>query len=212
MRFCLSIFFVALSSLCFAQGETDQQLAQYYYSNGDYEKAEVYYERLFTKEPSKINFNRYYDCLIQTKKLKEAEKLIKKQISANKLDQEYRVLLAVFYEESQDPAKAQKIYDELIEDLEAEPNQIIGLYNVFKSKNRIDLAFLTLEKGRKMLKDSYPLNFQFAEVYSTKGQADKMITHPTNTAQRAIRSAIPGAWEDIGNNFFNLKAGSNRYG
>ncbi len=40
------------------------------------------------------------------------------------------------------------------------------------------------------------------------GQADKMITHPTNTAQRAIRSAIPGAWEDIGNNFFNLKNGA----
>lgn len=175
MKFFLSILIVLLSFLCFAQGETDQQLAQYYYANGDYEKAEMYYERLFTKEPSKINFTRYYDCLIQTKKFKDAEKVIKKQISSNKSDQEYKVMLAVFYEENQEPEKAQKIYDELIENLQIEPNQIIGLYTVFKSKNRTDLAFLTLEKGRKILKDSYPLNFQFAEMYSAKGQTDKMI-------------------------------------
>ena len=31
------------------------------------------------------------------------------------------------------------------------------------------------------------------------GQADKMFGHPINWQKKAIRSAIPGVWEDIGN-------------
>jgi hypothetical protein len=31
------------------------------------------------------------------------------------------------------------------------------------------------------------------------GQADKMFVHPKTTGMKAIKSAIPGAWADIGN-------------
>lgn len=175
MKFLIGLVFIFVSLLSFSQGETDQQLAQHYYSNGDFEKAKLYYVKIFDKDPSKFNFNRYYECLIQTGDKKEAEKILKKQSAANKYDLEYKVLLGQFYEENNEPEKAQKIYDGLINDLEADPNSIVSLFNAFKAKGRNDLALQAIEKGRKLLKTAYPLHFQFAEVYGAMGQTEKMI-------------------------------------
>ena len=175
----MKYFFVAYllfsSLLAYSQGETDQQLALHYFSSGDFEKAKTYYARIYDNDPSKFNFNRYYECLTQTNELKEAEKVLKKQITANRSDLEYKVLLGQFYEQNKEPAKAQKLYNDLINDLESDPNSVINLFNAFKSKNKNDLALQTIEKGRKLLKSSYPLHFQFAELYGATGQSEKMM-------------------------------------
>jgi tetratricopeptide (TPR) repeat protein len=168
------IFFLICSKLLFSQ-DTDQQLAQHYYSQGDFEKAKIYYVKIYDKDPSKFNFNRYYECLIQTGDKKEAEKILKKQSAANKFDLEYKVMLGQFYEENEAPDKAQKIYADLIDNLMADPNEVVNLFNAFKGKGRNDLALQTLQKGDKLLKNSYPFQFQYAEVYSATGQTEKMI-------------------------------------
>jgi len=36
---------------------TDAQLAAYYYREGDFEKAAIYYERLYEKQPSDDNYD-----------------------------------------------------------------------------------------------------------------------------------------------------------
>jgi len=175
MRINITFLFILFASLTFAQTETDQQLAQHYYMNGEFEKARTYYEKLYDKDPSKLNFNRLYECIDRANDSKEAEKLIKKQIANNRNDLEYPVLLGQFYENNNEVAKGQKIYDGLINDLYPDANQIISLYTAFKGKGRNDLALKTLEKGRKLLKTTYPLNIQFAELYGSQGQNDKMI-------------------------------------
>ena len=175
MKYFFVAYFLFSSLLAYSQGETDQQLALHYFSSGDFEKAKTYYARIYDNDPSKFNFNRYYECLTQTNELKEAEKVLKKQITANRSDLEYKVLLGQFYEQNKETAKAQKLYDDLISDLESDPNSVINLFNAFKSKNKNDLALQTIEKGRKLLKSSYPLHFQFAELYGATGQSEKMM-------------------------------------
>ena len=175
MRYLLSFLFSFYILTVLAQPDTDQQLAQHYYTNGEFDKALTYYDKLYTKEASKINFNRLYECLIVTGDVKEAEKILKKQISLNKSELEYKVMLGQFYEEQKDPAKAQKIYDGLIEEITPDANQVIALYNAFKGRGRNDLALQTIEKGRKLLKTSYPLHFQFADLYGATGETEKMI-------------------------------------
>jgi len=175
MRIWLIVIVVFSSFVLKAQGDTDMQLAQHYYSSGDFDKAKIYYVKLYDKDPSKFNFLRYYDCLIQTNDKKEAEKILKKQSNANRYDLEYQVMLGQFYEENNESDKAQKLYSSLIDDLQADPNSIIPLFNAFKGKGRNDLALLTIEKGRKLLKGTYPLHFQFAELYGATGQKEKMI-------------------------------------
>ena len=158
----------------FSQG-TDQQLAQHYYRNGEFDKALVYYERLYEGDNSKFNFKRYYECLTETGDDKTAEKLLKKTAARNRYDNEYAIMLAKFYEERNQEPKAAKIYDDLIENLQPSSRNVIALYNLFKSQGKPEMSYRTLIKGRKILRKSYPLNFQFAEYYGTQGETEKMI-------------------------------------
>ncbi|MCO5260304.1 MAG: hypothetical protein M9916_09190 [Crocinitomicaceae bacterium] len=169
------LFFIGMLQTSYAQPTSDAQLADYYYANGELSKAKEYYEKLYKKNPIKTYFERYYECLISENDLKNAEKLIKQQLQNSNGDVEYNVLLAQFYEDNQQQPKAEKIYKTLIDELRPNPTSIINLFNVFKAKGKNDFAFQTIQKGRSILKNSYPLNFQFAEYYGAIKETKKMI-------------------------------------
>lgn len=195
----LLFVFIALSGLTFAQN-TDQQLAQYYFENEDFDKALEYYERLYDEDHSKFYFNRLLVCVESTQEDKDVEKLLKRQISYYRGDQEYEIQLAKHYEATDEGSKAQKIYESLIEGLGANSREVIELYNAFRAQGKNEFAFKTLEQGRKMLKNTYPLNFQFAEYYGSLGQTEKMMNeyldlidyHPSyqSTLERILMNQI----------------------
>lgn len=175
MRSIVFLLFISMNFLSHSQDGGDQQLAQYYFQNEEYDKALMYYERLFDKDQSKFNFTRYLECLVQTGDLKTAEKTLKKQIRQHPSDSEYKINLATFYEDRGNQDYAASIYEDLIQDLNASARNVVDLYNSFKAKNKNDYALRTLQKGRKLLKNNYPLHFQFAEYYGSIGETEKMI-------------------------------------
>ncbi len=175
MKFRLVFFFWLFSLSLSAQESTDQQLAQYYFSRGDFEKALPYCQKVFQKENSKFTFTRYYECLLKTKKEKDAEKVLKKQVDLFTDELPYKVLLADFYETYEEPKSAQKIYQKLIEENASSSIRILELYALLKSKGKTALSFQLLEQGRKQLKDAYPLHLQFADYYASQKLTEKMI-------------------------------------
>ncbi|MCR9172151.1 MAG: tetratricopeptide repeat protein [bacterium] len=158
-----------------AQPVSDQQLAQHYFDNEEYDKAYDYYERLYEMDRSKHYFNRLLICTEQTQDEKEVEKLLKKQINFFPDDQEYEIQLAKHYEYTDKQSKADKIYESLIEKMRANSREVINLYNAFKAQGKNDYALQTLQRGRKLLKQTYPLNFQFAEYYGSQGDTKNMM-------------------------------------
>ena len=80
---CLILF--CLSPSLYAQPGTDAQLANHYYNNGDYAKAKEYYEKLYKREPIKLYFERYYQCLIAESDWKTAEKILKQSLKKLRL-------------------------------------------------------------------------------------------------------------------------------
>ncbi len=201
----LFVFIFLMSSVAFGQ-DSDQKLAQHYYSAGEFDKALVYYERLYDKQPNKFYFKRYIDCLQATGDDKTTEKLLKKAASRNRYDNEYAIMLAQFYEDHDEVEKANKIYEQLIEDLPPSSGNVIQLYNAFKSQGKTEMSYKTLVRGRKLLKKSYPLNFQFAEYYGSVGETEKMMEeyldmidyHPSylSSIQRILSSRIDFSKED----------------
>lgn len=180
MKLLSLIFILFLATIARAQEGTDQQLAQYYYAAGQFEKALPYCQKLYAKENNKFNFTRYFDCLIALNNEKEAEKLIKKQISTDRNNLEYPVLLGEFYENHDKAKDANKIYQDLIADYSTSTFTLLDLYKAFRNKGKYDLALQLLEKGRKSLKENYPLNIEFAEIYNITGQPEKMIEEYLN--------------------------------
>jgi tetratricopeptide (TPR) repeat protein len=167
------LFIAIISGSLFGQQSTDQQLAQYYYSSGDFTKAISYCEREFNKENNKFNFTRFYVCLLKTGKTKDAEKLLKKQINKSPEVLEYKILLIELYEQEKDTRQAEKLTEDLIESNSSSSEAVIELYKEFKAKGKNSQTFKLLEKGRKNLKSTYPLNLQFADYYFSNNQKEK---------------------------------------
>ena len=89
MRVIVLLFF-ALSS--FAQNN-NQRLAYQYYLDGDYEKAIVLYEEINKKNFYLNTYSPYFNSLIFSNKLSQAEKIAKKQFS--KMQSQSRCKLAL---------------------------------------------------------------------------------------------------------------------
>jgi len=166
-------FFFAFSGI--SQGRTDQQLANLYYNNGEYDKALGYFEKLISKQSTKFDLLRYVDCLEKTNNPKEAEKVLKKARSQSPGDLEYPILLGALYERTERTDQASKLYTELIKTAAVNGYQVTELSDLFRKKGNYEFALKTLEAGRKELKKSYPLNMQFAELYNAMGKPDEMI-------------------------------------
>ncbi|HLU86549.1 MAG TPA: tetratricopeptide repeat protein [Taishania sp.] len=178
-----SLFFIVtlivVTNSSFAQ-QTDSQLANHYYNNGELDKAKGYYEKLYKNDPNKRFFDRLYACYMAEKDFKSAEKLIKQQMSYSKNDVMYQVLLGQFFEETNNQSKADKVYKSVVDNVTANPHVVINIYNLFKAAGKNELAFQVISKGRSLLKDSYPLHFQFAEYYGSINDTKKMMQEYLN--------------------------------
>jgi tetratricopeptide (TPR) repeat protein len=174
MKYLLIIFCLTFGLQLLAQNNSDLQLAQYYFNNSEFDKALIYYQKLYETDQSKAIFTPYFNCLRAQKDDKTAEKVLKKQISLNKQDYEVRLLAGSFYEELNETAKAKKIYEEILTELAPNPGQIIAVYQAFASKGKLDYAKRTLEQGKK-LAPFYPFNFQFADLYALMGDKRQML-------------------------------------
>ena len=75
----ITLFF---SLVCFSQNE---QLAQYYYDKGDFEKAKISFEELLKNQPSNSQyFQRTIDCYQQFQQFDIAEKAIRERLDKYK--------------------------------------------------------------------------------------------------------------------------------
>lgn len=165
--------------LCFslsivAQTDSDSKLAQYYYENGEFDKALTYYEKIYDNDQSKLIFNRFVDCLLQTKDLKKAEKTIKKQISLNQKDLSLQLQLAGFYELNDEASKSKKVYNEVIDQAAKNPTSVTEVFRILLRENKTDLAKDILVKASKLMPE-YPFQLLYAELYGALGDNKKLI-------------------------------------
>lgn len=175
MKYLILILFVLGGIHHSAGQDSDAQLAQYYYNQGELDKALPYYEKLYDLQPNDIHFKRYAECLRSAGESKDVLKLIKKQSSKNPRVYDYKVLLGKEYEANGDQSNANKVYENMLEDMQPMSSDVIKVSNAFRSLGKTELALQALEKGRKIIKGNYPLNYYFAEVYGELGQSDLMI-------------------------------------
>lgn len=166
--------FCILFSLAYGQ-DTDEQLANYYYIQGDCEKAVGYFDIVYEKDPSKLVFKRFLECTRKVGDEKDIIKLIKKQIKNHPREYEYQVLLGKEYKDIGDQRKADKIFEEIIDNMNPSSRDIINIQKAFSKYGEYNLALQSLQKGRKIIKGNYPLNIQFAEVYGELDMIEEMI-------------------------------------
>jgi len=176
VRFIL-IFILSFSAQAMkAQRNTDQKLAIQYYNNQEYDKAVIYYEKLFNKSHKDSDYEKLLSCFVELEEYKNAEKLIKRQTKRFSYRLNFYVDLGVLYESNEQNSKAKQAYEKALKLLTPDHSQIMELANAFLKKQKNEYAVQTYLKGRKLLKGTYPFNFELAQVYNLQGNIEGMLS------------------------------------
>lgn len=166
------IYIVLLwSGLAFSQNE---QLANNYYDKGDFEKAKIIYEDLLRSSPSNTQyFLRTIDCYQQLQQFDLAEKTILSRYNAYKQGV-FLVELGYNYQLQKNESKAKNYYEQAIDKIKTNPNDVYGVGNAFEKKVLLEYALKAYQTAMQV-QPNYNFNFQIGMLYGQLGKTDLMI-------------------------------------
>ncbi|WP_395049524.1 tetratricopeptide repeat protein [Flavobacterium sp.] len=165
----IALFF---SLVCFSQNE---QLAQYYFDKGDFEKAKISFEELLKNQPSNSQyFQRTIDCYQQLQQFDIAEKAIRERLDEYKQGN-LLVELGYNFQLQKNEASAKKYYDEAIERIKKNPNEVYGISNSFERKVLLQYALKSYQTATA-LQPNFNFNYQIAQLYGQLGNTEMMIS------------------------------------
>ncbi|HXB39115.1 MAG TPA: tetratricopeptide repeat protein [Bacteroidia bacterium] len=170
--FCIIFFFCVTKII--AQTAVDEQLAQQFFEMREYDKAIVYFEKLYAKNQD-IYYPQYFKCLLATHDFKKAEKTVKKQLKNLPDVLALYVDLGQVFEADSNRVKAAEQYNKAIKELNGDVNQVLQLGKAFTNVKEYDYALETYKKGRRQNNKSYPFFYELADVYKSKGDLKSMI-------------------------------------
>lgn len=151
-----------------------EKLAAEYIRNRDFEKAVVLYEQLYEEKGTHFYYNYYIFCLIELQEYKKAMKAVNKQQKAEPNRLRYQVDEGYILSLSGEQAKAKKLFDEALEDVQPAGNQVRELANAFNYRGQTDYAVRTYLKGRASIPDQ-PFHLELASIYSRMDRHQDMI-------------------------------------
>lgn len=171
----ITLFF---SLLCFSQNE---QLAQYYYDKGDFEKAKISYEELLGNLPQNTQyFLRTIDCYQQLQQFPVAEKAIQDRLEKYKQGN-LLVELGYNYQLQKNDAKAKIYYEQALDRIKKNPNEVYGISNSFERKVLLEYALKAYQTAAESV-PNFNFNYQIGLLHGQLGNQEMMIDTFLNEA------------------------------
>lgn len=174
MKIFLSSLFILLSVVGFAQ-TTDYDLAEYYYNNGEYEQAKLYYERIYKTDKTNRVYESYLNTLIALGDLETAEKMVKKKIKSGGKSANAHVDLGELYKKFDKLDDAESEFQKALKELEPGRSNAIRLANAFIKLNEYDHALSTYNTARRISNDGYGYHYEMANLQGMMGNHEEMV-------------------------------------
>ena len=165
----ITLFF---SLVCFSQNE---QLAQYYYDKGDFEKAKISYEELLESIPQNMQyFLRTVDCYQQLQQYDIAEKAIQTRLDKYK-QASLLVELGFNFQLQKKEERANINYNQALDRIRKNPNEVYSIANSFEKKVLLDYALKSYQIASDLV-PNYNFNYQKGLLYGQMGNTEMMIS------------------------------------
>lgn len=164
--------FLSCSLVVFSQND---QLAQYYFDKGDFEKAKISFEELLKEAPQNSQyFLRSVECMQQLQQYDAAEKAIQQRLS--KYPQGYLVVeLGYNFQLQKNDAKAKEYYNQAVEKVKKNPNEVYGIANAFEKKVLLDYALQCYQSATKS-DQNFNFSYQIGLLYGQMANLEMMVT------------------------------------
>ena len=179
----ITLFF---SLACFSQNE---QLAQYYFDKGDFEKARISFEELVKATPQNSQyFQKTIECYQQLQQFDVAEKAIQARLDKYK-QANLLVELGYNFQLQKNEASAKKYYDQAIDRIRKNPNEVYNISNSFEKKVLLDYALKSYQTAIALV-STFNFNYQIALLYGQLGNTEMMISTFLNEAYANPQNSI----------------------
>ena len=158
-----------------AQPGTDEQLAAQYFQQGDYERAILYYEKLYKQQPTDYYYEQLLKSHLGMNDLEAAQKLVKERMRRNDDDPRYPIDMGSVLKLAGQPEKAAKEFDRALKMMGPDGNSVRVVANAFTRVNEFDLALQAYERGERTVKDGTTFHYEIANLYAVKGDVPRMV-------------------------------------
>ncbi|MDQ5930678.1 MAG: hypothetical protein QG594_2466 [Bacteroidota bacterium] len=173
-------------SIGFSQNE---QLAQYYFDKGDFEKAKISYEELCISSPQNMQFfTRKIECLQQLKQFEIAEKELTAKYNTYKLSN-LLVELGYNYQLQKSENNAQVYYNKALDKIKINAYEVYAIAANFEKKILLEKALQAYELAEQ-IQPTLKFNYQKGVLYGQLGNMEKMIETFLDEAHATPQSTV----------------------
>lgn len=165
-----------LSLLVFTFGFSQSaELAENYFDQGEYEKAEAVYAKLHKNNPSHQNWLfGYVETLQALDKVEEAESTLKNYLTEIGEYPNIQIELGYLYQKQKDSITANQYYQKAISQVEARPGFAYSVGNVFQKYGLLNLAVETYETAQRIEPRSNN-TIELARIYGEQSEFKAMF-------------------------------------
>ncbi|MFY0651557.1 MAG: tetratricopeptide repeat protein [Cyclobacteriaceae bacterium] len=178
LKIIFSLFLtIIIISSGYAQKSPDIQLANEYYVNGEFEKANDLYKSL-AQNPKNISIihNNYFSLLLNIQDYKTAQKYLKRILKIFPDNVYYQIDNGILAQNASTKEDADQIYHEVIAKNKTYEYRIRLAAQYFNSKRNYEFALKALLESRKNSKRKNAHALELANVYRFLGMKNDMLT------------------------------------
>lgn len=180
-RIIFTFLFSLLLVTAWAQKNSDIQLANEYYTQGDYDKALMLYDNLSKNyENIPLIHNNYFFLLLEQGQYEDAEKYIKRLAKKFPNNLYYRLDQGLVLKERGDEAKADQYFKNIIQEIRKDVYRTRITADYFVNKQLPNYAVEMFSSGRKALNNPYSYSLEMANIYRILNEKDQMVEEYLN--------------------------------
>ena len=180
LRLITIVALLGLMPLAVYGQQSKEQLAQYYFNNGEFRQAIEVAEPLYKKTANKYYYQMLYRSYVALEDYKEAERLVDSRMRKNPNELYLYVDLGKLHASRNDNKKKQKAYDEALGKLKYDQRQITELVDAFVSANEYGYAAKCYLKAREITKNKFLYLNELSSIYATMGDYEAMTQEYMN--------------------------------
>jgi tetratricopeptide (TPR) repeat protein len=166
MRKIIALLYLFFASLGVqAQLSSEEALAVQYFQTGEFDKAVVIYQKLFSKTKNIGYYDPYFTSLLKTKQYEEADDLARKLLKSNPGNYTYAVDIGRIYQERGEQEKATEWFNKLVRELPANEMAIKDLAITFYRAEAYDFSVKAFLNGRKLLNNEKAFSYDLLSLY-----------------------------------------------
>jgi len=171
----LILTFLSLLVFTFFGYSQSAELAENYFDQGEYEKAEAVYAKLHKNNPGHQNWLLgYVETLQALEKVKEAESTLKNYLTEIGEYPNIQIELGYLYQKQKDSITANQYYQKAISQVEARPGFAYSVGNVFQKYGLLNLAVETYETAQRIEPRSNN-TIELARIYGEQSEFKAMF-------------------------------------